>query len=180
MEAETVEKLATAFEGAATKVGGGADLSSSVSEVIRFLEWLLDILRRFQSQEQIRADLEELDEPSPAMVSLIEGTLLHLPRLIKRWLSLKTNETLTSLGKDGQGRPTAIAVEQWGIVCDEVASQERKGYSFWRAKKFVAKKYGVSARTIHRIWADRSKHPSGESTSLAEAGSFASSLFEDQ
>jgi hypothetical protein len=175
---ETVETLATAMEDAAAKVSGGSDLRSSVGEVIRLLEWLLTILRQFQSPEQIRLDLQKLDEPSPATLSLISGSLGHSPRLIKAWFRFKLKEAKSELGSESNGRPNSIPVERRGQVCDEVASLERKGYTLGRAKKYLAKKYAVNGRTIHRIWGDRAKYPTGKGVTLAEAKAFADDIWE--
>jgi hypothetical protein len=133
----------------------------------------LTILRQFQSREQIRLDLQKLDEPSPATLSLIGGSLGHSPRLIKAWFRFKLKEAKSELGSESNGRPNSIPAEKRGQVCDEVASLEPNGYTFGRAKKDLAKKYGVNARIIHRIWVDRSKYATGPGVTLAEAENFA-------
>lgn len=80
MKAETVDRLANAFEGAATRMGKGS--KNPVGEVIEFLEWLLTIMRRFESQQRIRLDLQRFEEPPARVVFLVEGTLSHSPRLV--------------------------------------------------------------------------------------------------
>jgi formylglycine-generating enzyme required for sulfatase activity len=52
-----------------------------------------------------------------------------------------------------------------------------KGRSQADSKKLVAKKYGVSPKTIHRIWVKRSQYPV-EGVTYLEAQKYATTLFE--
>jgi hypothetical protein len=155
---ETAERLSNALNQAAVTVSGGSELESSVGEVVVFLESLLGILREFKSREHVRDRLLDFDEPPPATVRLIEGTLKHSPRLLKGWFGTKT-KIYSAAQKEPTGRPDAIAPDRFKAVCDEVSAWDRNGRSQADAKKLVAKKYGVSAKTIHRIWLPTSSTP---------------------
>lgn len=80
--------------------------------------------------------------------------------------------------KDGiQGRPDAIPVELRATVCDDISALARKGFALPQAKKVIAKRLGVHPRTVHRIWVDRERYPTGEQISYDEALTFSKSLF---
>jgi len=175
MTPETVDKLATAIDSAFTRLGKGSN--DPVGEVIVFLEWLLNILRRFDSKERIRRDLQQLEEPTAQVVSLIEGTLRHSPRLAGDWVRSKTKEALMGMRGSVQGRPDAVPTEQRGQICDEIALLERKGHPLPRAKKLLARKLGVHERTVERIWTDRSKYPSEQGITFVQAQEFLKTIF---
>jgi hypothetical protein len=173
---ETAERLSAALDQAAVQISGWSELESSVSEVVVFLESLLGILHQFKSREQVRDRLLDFDEPPAATVSLIEATLRYAPRLLRGWFGAKT-KAYTESQKEPKGRPDAIAPDRFRTVCDEVSAWDRNGRSQAESKKLVARKYGVSSKTIHRIWLKRSQYPQDSVTPL-EAQEYASSLFE--
>jgi hypothetical protein len=173
---ETAERLSSALNQAAATVSGGSELEGSVSELVVFLESLLGILREFKSREQVRDRLLDFDEPPPAAARLIEGTLRYAPRLLKGWFVAKT-KTYTLSQKEPMGRPDAIAPERFKAICDEVSAWDRKGRSQADSKRLVASKYGVSVKTIHRIWLERANHPQ-DGVTILEAQTYAASLSE--
>ncbi len=176
MKIETAERLSSALNQAATTVSGGSELESSVSELVVFLESLLEVLREFKSRDEVRGRLLDFDEPPPATVTLIEGTLRYAPRLLKGWFGTKT-KTYIATQKEHTGRPDVIAPHRFKAICDEVFEWVRKGRSQADAKKLVGKKYRVSAKTIHRIWLERTNHPQDGVTTL-EAQTYVASLSE--
>ena len=153
MKRETADRLATAFDRAATEVSGGSDLRASVAEITRFLETLLVHLKRCDSVDTVRAALLGMEEPSHKTVRLIEGTLRFAPRITLDRMKQRAKDFLTR--QRITGRPTAVPVEQYFQVCAEIAALELRGASHPQAKREVARKYRVNNRTIHRIWSNR-------------------------
>src|ERR1035438_5440574 len=96
MKPETAERLAIAFDRAATQASGAANLEESVAEVTRFLEWLMVHLRRCASVEQVREFLLPLEEPDPAVLKLVLGTLRHAPRIVTGWIGSRAKKVATT------------------------------------------------------------------------------------
>jgi hypothetical protein len=63
------------------------------------------------------------------------------------------------------GRPSAIPSEKCAEVLDFISSLNRKGCKLMVAKERAAQRYGVSRRSIERLWTRRSEF-CGEDTSI--------------
>lgn len=176
MKRETAEKLAKAMDRAAVQVTGEPDLETASLEVIQFLEWLTELLRGFGSYSQVRDTLLTMQEPTPATRKLIEGSLRFAPLLVKTWFKFTTSAFLAE--QQGQkGHPFSIPEEQHWPICLEVSACELQGMTQAKAKRVVAKRHRVHARTIHRIWLNRSQLPQ-DGVTMEDVQKFWSSAFE--
>lgn len=139
---------------AAVQMTGGSDLEAATSEIMEFLEWLMELMRRFGSYAQVRDALLQMEEPSPKTRMLIEASLRLAPGMVKTWFKSRASAFLAELHEQ-KGHPFAIPADQHWAICLEVSACELKRLTKARAKQIVAK----HPRTIHRIWANRSHHP---------------------
>lgn len=159
MKKETAEKLAKAMDRAAVQITGGSDLETATSEVMEFLEWLLELMRRFRSYAQVRDTLLQMQEPSPKTRMLITASLRLAPSMVKTWFKSRTSAFLAEQ-QGPKGHPFAIPADQhWSICLEILACELNEGVTKARAKQIVAKRHKVHSRTIHRIWMNRSHHP---------------------
>lgn len=158
MKKETAEKLAKAMDRAAVEITGGSDLKTAISEIMEFLDWLMEVMRGFASYAQVRDTLLQMEEPSLTTRRMIEASLHLAPSMVKKWFKSKA-KTFVAEQQEQKGHPFAIPDDQHWAVCLEVSACELKGLPHARAKQIVAKRHRVHPRTIHRIWINRSHHP---------------------
>jgi len=156
---ETAENLAKAMDRAAVQITEGADLETATSEIMEFLEWLMEVIRGFRSYAQVRDTLLQLDEPSPETRMLIIASLRLAPSMVKTWFKSKA-KAFVAEQQEQKGHPFAIPEDQHWAICLEISACElNQGVTNARAKQIVAKRHKVNPRTIHRIWLNRNRHP---------------------
>lgn len=177
LKKETAEKLAKAMDRAAVQITGGSDLETATSEVMEFLEWLLELMRRFGSYAQVRDTLLQMQEPSPKTRMLITASLRLAPRMVKTWFKSEASVFIAEQ-QDQKGHPFAIPADQHWAICLEISACELNGgVTKARAKQIVAKRHKVHPRTIHRIWLNRSHHPK-DGVTIQEVEKFWVSAFD--
>jgi len=179
MKPETRDRLIASMNRVAAEGNDGKGLYASVAELIAFLAKMQEILAHFESPERMQADLDRMEEPSPTVLAMMEGTARHGPRLIHRWIKLRATQGLKALPNPATGRPIAIPFEQRRAVCDEVSVLVRKGLSLWTAKRRVAAWHGANVRTVHRIWKMRSDYEASSEVTLDQAQDFIQTIITD-
>lgn len=179
MKPETRDRLIASMNRGAAEGNDGKGLYAAVAELMVFLAKLQEILAHFESLERMREDLDRIEEPSPSFLAMLEGTTRHGPTLIRNWIRRRAALGLKALPTPVAGRPHAIPLEQRKVVCDEVSRLERKGLSHRKAKGRVATRYGVNAKTIHRIWEMRSEYEASSEVTLDQAQEFIQTIIKD-
>src|SRR5947209_7678273 len=123
---ETAEKIARGVNQAAMDASGGADIETSMSELTRFLSWLIEMSEQFRSYENIRDTLLKMEEPSRGDLLLIMGSLRLGPGLLKTWAKSEAKKFVLEQ-RGAAGHPQSIPTDRYRAICLEVSACELDG-----------------------------------------------------
>jgi len=150
MKKEDVEKILDAADEGFKVVGFGS-FEDAVDHAYNFLQPLLQMMSVARSRESARQALLESADWSSEEVENAISLLPSVVYMIRRHLP----QTISGIPHSPGGRPEALTETTKKQVCLEIGFLYTKGVLLRDAFKRLAKKYGVSERTIRRAWRDR-------------------------
>jgi hypothetical protein len=151
MKKESRDQLLCAYDDA-FRVLGFADYPAALRYIVHDMEAKLGMLKRARNRPGLEALLVREPEPPPAQLSAMVKAIRSLPYTFRKVLPEATKELPHKPG----GRNRAIEVEEYPKICREIGLLiAGEKVSLRDAQKRIAQRYGVSLRTIQRIWQQR-------------------------
>lgn len=136
------------------KEGGIQTLEDAGAAVQRIAEILSQVIRPLCNRERLREELSKF-EVSAEDEALIRATAENFPAIAIALFG----EALPLMRKEfpvvNAGRPKSLKSEEAKAVCQYIGHLHAQGLDIKTAKQRTAQKFGVSASTINRTWAER-------------------------
>lgn len=156
MRPELRDEFLRAADEAVQQVGCGS-FENAIDFVCRFAEGLLNLAQPMRTREGLEKAFDGMADLDADM----EQVAIALTRRLPQFLAVVVTEhgakaVQEFLPERKRGRRAAIAEQDQAALCDYIGELHvRKGVSEAVAKRRAAQKFGVSLRTVHRIWNDR-------------------------
>jgi len=147
----------TAVNAMSASVSGGKALHEIAAGLLRGLDWARQHLQNLDTDEKVSAILDGLEEPSPEQLVRFEAMARFVPVAMNGLLRDGLKEGLAKLPGQKMGRK-AVSLAQKNAICDAVGVLNRSGCTLRVAKWRVGQRYGVTARTVSRIWKKRGEY----------------------
>jgi len=105
------------------------------------------------NRDELTAFLIRGPDPSPEEMETVITLIRTVPYLLRRSFQDATQSLPPSPG----GRPRELSPEQRKEICFQIGQLYGQGVEVRDAQKRIARRYGVSLRTIQRAWQERGK-----------------------
>ena len=154
MNEEVREKMVLAFENAVL-VAGAQDYEAGVRQASKLIEFIQDGVQSIQTKDGLRKMLDSWLPMSKSEEKVALLALKLLPQLLRIGLKGAAKKAETTLPALPGGRPRAVSADKTQEALNHVSELHRKGCTFKVAKDRASMKYGLSQRTIERMWLNR-------------------------
>lgn len=152
MDEKIREKMVSALENA-VHTAGAKDYEDGMNQATKLIEFAHNGVQSIRTIKGLRATLDSCPPMSKSEEKVALLTLNLLPQLFR--IALKMAAAKATLPPPSGGRPRATTANKTQEVLDFVSELFRKGSRLNVAKDRAAKKYGLSLRTIERLWSKR-------------------------
>lgn len=125
----------------------------------RYYPLVQQVWNNSRSREELTASLLGGPDPNPGELE----TWLAFIRTLPYFLRSSFGGMAKSLPPPPGGRPRELTPQECMEVCVQIGQLYGQGVQVVDAQKRMAKRYGVSLRTIQRAWQDRAKWKSNPS-----------------
>lgn len=156
MNSKNREHVKLLIDGVARTISGGHSMAESAGGLARGLELLLVILRGFDSDDKLDAQLSAMPNLSAAQFQVLGGLATALPAAVSELLR-DGLETATEAMPHGKTGPKIISTLEKVSICQQVTALIGAGCTTGAAMERVSLRTGRSTRSVRRIWAERSK-----------------------
>jgi hypothetical protein len=155
MTDEEIDKLFAATDKAVEPLGYSRfeDIAVEMSELIAKVT---ELAVRFKDRKLLREWLRSLPNNDPGP-SELEFMLQVLPNLVYTMRASIPSAIKQFMPHDPGGRPSAATLKLRQRICKEIGELLVKGVRLSKVYERLARRHGVSARTIQRIWNEREK-----------------------
>ncbi len=154
MKPETRDKLLAAMD-SAVQEQGIESFDAAIAKLHMLAEKAMDALAPYTTRIQIEEHLNTLEEPSAGDTAMILTALKLGPKLASFFMAKVMKDAKSSMSTLTMGRPVAANPEEEIAVVDFVAEVFKKRASLRAAKLRAAQQFGLSTRTVSRIWKNR-------------------------
>lgn len=120
------------------------------------LEKTLAVANTMRTRKDLLRTLDEMPELTPAELLLLNAGIKAIPLLIRKELKRAVKEGADDLGSL-PGRDSILPPTEMNKIRDEISRLHRQGCELYICKQRVATGYGISVRTVERIWNGRAK-----------------------
>jgi hypothetical protein len=157
MEQKTIQKFVAAFEEVAKQMNAEdydwmADRAAQMVPMIRITA---DLIEKSKSRADLTAWLEKFPEPEPSLVDFIVRAVHTVPRAFGS--TIRDIVMTHNLPSPLKGRPR-ISQKTAYEVCTFISDlYGRNGVPILHAKQRAARRFGLSPRSIDRLWTDRAR-----------------------
>ncbi len=158
MRQEVCDQLISECEQTFQKMG--VDFYEAMEGAPRVVEKLKGYAALFQrfwehagTREELAAFLAQGPDLQPAELETVLALIRTVPYLLRSQFQTVAKRLPPSPG----GRPRGLSPEQSKEVCLQIGTLYGGGVELPEAQKRMARRYGVSLRTIQRAWRERAK-----------------------
>ncbi|MGO9340175.1 MAG: hypothetical protein ACLPY1_21980 [Terracidiphilus sp.] len=161
MDQEIREKMVLAVENAVL-VAGAKDYETGMVQASKLVASVLNGVASIQTKDGLRTTLDSCSAISKREEKLVLLGLKMLPQVLRIGLKMAAQLAASTLPQPPGGRPRASNAAQTHAVQSYILELIGKGCSAKAAKDRAAQKFGLSQRTIHRLWSSRENVPEDE------------------
>ncbi len=159
MRQEVCDQLLSECEQTCQKMG--VDFYEAMKGAPRVVERLKGYATRFQQFWEHAGNREELASflltTGPELQPVELETALALIRTVPYLLRSQFQSVAKRLPPSPGGRPRGLSPEESRAVCQQIGTLFGQGVRLPDAQKRMARRHGVSLRTIQRAWRERAK-----------------------
>ena len=156
MKTENSEHVKLLADDVARTLSGGHSLTESAAGLSRGLELLLPMLRAVDSEEKIDDQLSQAPDPTAKQLKMLGGIAAVLPAAITELMRERIDNAAAEMPGAKTG-PKAISTFEKVSICQQVIAKIGGGCSSGAAILRVSQVTGRTARSVRRIWAERSE-----------------------
>ena len=156
MRPELRDEFLRAADEAVQQVGCES-FDKAVDLVCRLAEGLAPYVHAMRTRERLIAMFDQMEDTPPEMEAFAVAFIRRLPQLFAVVVTENVPSAVQEfLPERKRGRRSAISEQDQAALCNYIGELHvRKGVAEAVAKSRAAQKFGVSLRTVHRIWNDR-------------------------
>ncbi|MBS1800476.1 MAG: hypothetical protein JSS95_11700 [Acidobacteria bacterium] len=112
-------------------------------------------MEHVRTREQITALLDDEPEPSVSKLWAFESVLQYAPFLLNRLVRKIAKDATKGLPGSPSGPKPVVDDSQKQAICHYIGGLYAAGVSLTDAQKRAAMRWGISLRSVQRIWAER-------------------------
>jgi len=147
---EAIDRIFTAMDKAFVPMGYST-FNEGTWRIAAWFEKLAKVISIMQDRNATRRWLRQSPEIDPVEMERLIKILGKMLFLIRRFAPMIAKR----LPHDPGGRPSVSTAEMQKEICEEISTLHAKGVSIGTACTRLAARYGVSVRSIQRIWNKR-------------------------
>jgi hypothetical protein len=133
---------------------GGNSIEEAVELACRGFEKLLTILNMMRTRERAIETLDRL-EATPAEEKFLVFSIKAIPMLVRFGAKKLAAQTQQDLPAPPTGRPPELTAEQQVKIINLISELNRIGTDLGSCKCRAQQRFGVSFRTVERVWNER-------------------------
>jgi hypothetical protein len=145
-------------------VAGAKDYEDGMRQATNLIEFARNGVQSIQTIEGLRTALDSWPPMSRCEEKIMLLLMDQLPQVLRIGFRMVAAKAKATLPAPSGGRPRATTANKTQEVLDFVSELFRKGSRLRVAQARAAKKYGLSPRTIERLWSNRESIPEDEPT----------------
>ncbi len=168
MKPETRDRLLAGIDSATARLTQFPTIESVVLWLWEFSGRVHRKLENVRTREQIVALLDAEPEPSASTIWMCESVTDYAPFLVNRFVKKVAKEAAKNLPENPSGPKPVIAESEKPLICAFIKELYGNKVSVQDAKRRASKKWGVSVRSVERVWAERGSSD-GPEMSIEEA-----------
>lgn len=154
MDEKTREKMVSALENAIL-AAGAKDYEAGMAQASKLIAFLHNNVQMMQTKDAFRKTLDSCSEVSKSEEKIALMGLTMMPHLLRIGLKMAAKKAENTLPALPGGRPRAISATEAREILRFISGLHEKGTSFKAAKERASRRYGISLRTIERLWSKR-------------------------
>jgi hypothetical protein len=154
MDEKIREKMVLALENA-VRVAGAKDYEDGMRQATNLIEFARNGAQSIQTIEGLRTVLDSCPPMSRREEKIVLVLMNQLPQVLRIGFMVAAAKAKATLPPPTGGRPRATTASKTQEVLDFVSELFRKGSRLRVAQTRAANKYGLSLRTIERLWSNR-------------------------
>jgi hypothetical protein len=159
---ETRDRLLTGIDCATAKLTQFQTIESVAFWLWQFSGRVHRKLENVRTREQIAALLDIEPEPSASTIRAFEWVIHFAPFLLNRLVKKVVKDAVKGLRENPSGPKPVVEQSQRRAICQYIGSLYGDGVSKKDAQKRAAMKWGVSVRSVERVWAQRGRYDEHE------------------
>lgn len=152
MTDDTIDRIFDALDEALRPMGYER-FDEGIGRVAGWFSQIAEMTALMQNRGAFRDWLYHVDEPDPAELDQGLQLLPNLVYIIRQFATPVAKKMPYPPG----GAPSATTPEQRKEICAEIQRLYDGGFRLGAAYKRIAKHYGISLRSVQRIWSERGK-----------------------
>lgn len=154
MRAEVKEEILGSLE-KAVRVVGAQNLDEALATISQVLERLNAFFQTVKNRQALADFFDQVDVQSATEEQFLLVGFRFMPQIVRGLLGDIAGKAAKDLPAPPGGRPHSLTVAQEQEICQFVAGLYGQGVELVSAKKRAGQKFGVSARTVQRVWSNR-------------------------
>ena len=136
----------------ALRSAGSADYETGIATVSTLLDWCRNHIEMIRTRQHLALILETLPPMDPEEESMAVACTALLPQLVASTVGDLYKQFSSDFKPAATGRPNVLGKDQYLRLVKYVGDMHVQGYTLSVCKRRAATKFGVSVRTVERIW----------------------------